>query len=193
MLSSRAKIIFVILLLIANWLVRTNITSADVFAERRVVNNILVATTLSFSELHTARNSRISTLFSVSGIQPGGFEVKAIRIRNDGKMNLKYTARVQKIGGDTTFCNTLILESTRNKQPIYNGPLLSFDGTSPLKNNEKDDWVFFVDLEQNSASLQNKMCEFNFIFSSYKNDPQEQRMGFFAEGAVANTIESGNW
>ena len=71
MLSSRAKIIFVILLLIANWLVRTNITSADVFAERRVVNNILVATTLSFSELHTARNSRISTLFSVSGIQPG--------------------------------------------------------------------------------------------------------------------------
>lgn len=193
MLSSRARIIFVILLLIANWLVRTNITSADVFAERMVRNNTLEATTLSFTELHTARNSRISTLFSVADLQPSGFEVRAVRIKNDGKMNIKYTVAADKTGGDTTFCNALVLEATRNRQVVYNGPLLSFNGTSTLNSTSKDDWIFFVGLDTNTSALKNKGCDFNFVFNSYKDTPQEQRAGFYAAGVVANSVESGNW
>ena len=90
MLTGKTKIIFIFLLFLANFLLRTKTTSADIFAERLVRNNVLSASTLSFSERHTANNNEISNLFNTSGMQPLGFEVKAVRIKKEGKLYFRY-------------------------------------------------------------------------------------------------------
>ena len=86
MLSLRIQSVFFIMLFLALFLLNTGHTDADLFAERIVNNNHFSATTLSFSQRHTANNSYIDQLFRTINIQPEGFDLGAVRIKKDGKL-----------------------------------------------------------------------------------------------------------
>ena len=96
---------------LANFLLRTKTTSADIFAERLVRNNVLSASTLSFSERHTANNNEISNLFNTSGMQPFGFDVKAVRLKKEGKLDFRYHLKAVKSGSDDAACQKSLFKS----------------------------------------------------------------------------------
>ena len=87
MLSFKSKIICAISIFLTYFLMITETTSADIFAERVIRQNRLQATTLSFSDRNTANNIQIYNLFSLMGLLPGGFDIKAVRIKKDGRMS----------------------------------------------------------------------------------------------------------
>lgn len=193
MLTGKTKIIFIFLLFLANFLLRTKTTSADIFAERLIRNNVLSASTLSFSERHTANNNEISSLFNTNGIQPSGFDVKAVRIKKEGKMDFKYHIKTVKSGGDEAACQTLSLQVLLRGQEKYRGPLLLLSFDSILKDLERDDLVLFISMEENSTSNMNKLCEFNFIIKTYRNSHDENPVGFYAVKYLTNTVSIGAW
>lgn len=193
MLTGKTKIIFIFLLFLANFLLRTKTTSADIFAERLIRNNVLSASTLSFSERHTANNNEISSLFNTNGIQPSGFDVKAVRLKKEGKLDFKYHLKTVKTGGDEAACQSLSLQVLLKGQEKYRGPLMLLSFDSSLKDIERDDLVFFISLEEGHTSIINKLCDFDFVINTYRNSPDESPIGFYAKKHLTNSISLGAW
>jgi hypothetical protein len=192
MLSSRTYTILVIILLVGYFLIHTQQTDADLVAERVVADNRFTATTLSFSNRHTANNTTLETFFNTNGFLPGGFDVKGVRIKKEGKLNFKYKVRVVKIGGSDALCGAFELTVMQEWQKKYEGPLLNFSQDSIIDSEVPEDWVFFLSLNEKSPDLKNKSCQFELVFKTYRTDP-ESRMGFFAERKLTNSITSGSW
>jgi len=193
MLSKRTKIILTIIFLVSLFLIYTEKTDADLVAERTVKNNKFTATTLSFSQRHTANNSNISMLFKTVGIQPAGFDIGAVRIKKDGKMNFKYHLKVVKVGGDDVFCRSLNIQVMQKGTFKFQGKLVDLALNSVVDDNNHQDWIFFIGLDDNNTSLQNKICEFNFDFKTWRNTPDENIGGFYAQRVLNNNMLSGNW
>lgn len=192
MISTRTKTILIIILCFGILLRFTDHTDADIFAQRIVRSNRFSATTLSFSERNTANNTYISQLFITNGLQPQGFDLEAVRIKKDGKLNFKYRVKVIKVNGDDNFCSNLNLEVMREGIFKYKGKLMDFILDDNINNEIPQDWIFFVGLENNDAVLQNNICEFNFYFRTWRVNPDEKG-GFFSERLLSNSIIAGNW
>lgn len=194
MLSLKTKIIFVIIILIAFFLEHTETTSADIFAERVISKNRYQVTTLSFSDRQTSNNTQIFNLFNVSGFLPGGFDVRAVRVKKDGKLNFKYHIKAIKKAGDDTFCQALNIEVLpKSGVTKYKGPLLALSLDAEISNTIQDDWILFISLDNNNNNLMNKSCEFDLLFNTFHNQPDENPVGFHAERTLTNTVLSGNW
>ena len=181
-----------IVLFTSLFLIYTDRTDADLVAERTVKSNHLTATTLSFSQRHTANNSYISMLFKTIGIQPGGFDLGAVRIKKDGKLNFQYRLKVVKLGGDDGLCQALNVQVMQKSSFKFQGRLLDLVIDSNVDNNNPQDWIFFISLDNNDGNLRSKNCEFNFNFKTWRNEPDE-RKGFYAERVLTNNISSGTW
>lgn len=63
---------------------------------------------------------------------------------------------------------------------------------SNFKNTDSTDFIYFISLDEKDQKLKNKICEFNFIFKTYRDNPNEQG-GIFAQRLISNVISSGNW
>jgi len=192
MVSARTKIALSILLFIAFILLHTDHTDADLVAERIVRANRMTATTLSFSTQQSANFSRLNLLFNTAGFQPGGFDLRAVRIKKDGKMNFKYRIKTVKKSGDDGFCNAINLQVLQNWQVKYQGKLTNFKLDSTIPSNGIENWIFYLSLDDNQAALKNKTCEFDFDFKTYRQLPEE-KTGFWAQRLINNNITSGNW
>lgn len=193
MFNLQAKIVCFVLIILGNWLLRVDTTSADIFAERIAHDNTLKATTLSFSLRQTVNNRPLTNFFSMDGLVTDGFDVKAFRVKKDGKMDFKYQVKFKKTEGDDALCNKLTLQVIQNGQEKYKGELYKFVINSSLSGQGKDDWVMFVGLEDNDAQLQNKVCNFDFALNSFYQDPDEKPVGLYAKRTLSNTLTSGNW
>jgi hypothetical protein len=193
MLNVQTKISLFVLIIFANWLIRAETTSADIFAERSAKGNQLKATTLSFSLRNTVNNRQLSSLFVTDGLQVEGFDVKGFRIKKDGKMSFKYSLKPKKMDGDDALCEKLTFQALLNGQEKYKGKLFEFAYDSLLTDQGKDNWVVFVGLEEDSSALQNKICNFEFTIHSFRNVPDEKQLGFYAKKSLTNTLTSGNW
>jgi hypothetical protein len=180
------------MLVLALFLLNTSRTDADLFAERIVRSNHFSATTLSFSQRHTANNSYINQLFRTINIQPEGFDLGAVRIKKDGKLNFKYRLKTIKTNGDNSFCQALTLDVMQKGIYKYQGKLMDFIFDSNINDSQPQDWIFFIGLTDDNISLKNKTCEFNFYFKTWRNDP-ESKKGFYAERSLYNIISSGSW
>ena len=193
MFNLQAKIVCFVLIILGNWLLRVDTTSADIFAERTAQDNMLKVTTLSFSLRQTVNNRPLANFFSIDGLVSDGFDVRAFRVKKDGKMDFKYQIKFKKTEGDDALCNKLTLQVLQNGQEKYKGELYKFVINSSLTGQGKDDWVMFVGLEDNDAQLQNKVCNFDFAFNSFYQDPDEKLVGLYAKRTLSNTLTSGNW
>jgi len=192
MLSGRSKFIFSILLIFGLFLPGTNYTSADIFAERTVRNNTFTATTLAFSQRHSANNSRLNILFNTQGFQPNGFDLHGLRIKKEGKMDFHYRLRTVVKNGDTNFCNSLSLQIVQNWQIKYQGRLVDLNLDTTIPSSGTEDWIIYLSLEKDDSTLKNKTCEFDFIIKAYRTDP-DAKTGFWAEKILNNNVSSGNW
>lgn len=192
MLNARIKIILVFSLLLSIFLTNTQYTDADIFAERIVRKNSLSMTTVDFSARHSASNNSITYLFRTIGLQPGGFDLGAIRIKKEGKLNFKYHIKTVKTNGDERLCNALDVQVLQKNLTLkYQGKLMNLSINSSI-DDKLGDWIFFISLEDKDEILTNKICEFNLSFKTWRNQPNETE-GIYAERTLSNVISSGNW
>lgn len=192
MVSQKIKLSLFITIFFGYFLIKTNLTSADLYAQRVVKKNSLTATTLSFSTRHTANNRYLNFLFNTNDFQPQGFDLEAIRIKKDGKLSFKYRLKYQKKAGDDDLCSNLNLTVLQNWQQKYQGRLSSFSLDSVLPASGREEWIFYISLDDDNNLLKNKVCQFDFYFKTYRDDPGSKK-GFYAERSLPNYISSGNW
>jgi len=193
MLNIRIKIILVFLILLSLFLINTHYTDADIFAERMVQKNRFSMTTVDFSARHSANNSSISYLFRTIGLQPGGFDLGAVKIKKEGALSFKYHIKIVKTNGDDKFCNALHVQVLkRDLTSKYQGKLMNLGIDSSLNNSTPEDWIFFIGLDDNDGMLKNKICEFTIVFKTWRTQPDEEN-GIYAERKLSNVISSGNW
>lgn len=183
------KGIFLLLLVLT---ITTGTTSADLYDTQIVQGNKFSATTLAFSNRDTANNSPTSTLFNITGIIPGGFKIDGVRIYKDGKMSFKYRIKTVKTAGDDIFCQSLNITVLKNWQTKYTGKLGDFVLDSDMAENDIDDWIFYINLPHNGTDVVNKTCDFNFVFRTWKNEPEESK-GFFDQEFLTNHVTSSSW
>lgn len=193
MLNVKVKIIFGFLFLVYILLVNTQYTDADLFAERMVQHNRFSITTLDFSARHSANSGSVSYIFRTIGLQPGGFDLGAVRIKKEGQLDFKYRLKVTKTSGDDSFCSALNVQVLqKNLTSKYQGKLMNLSIDSNITDNVLEDWIFFISLDDKNGALQNKICEFNLDFKTWHNQPDE-KSGIYAQRILNNVISSGNW
>lgn len=193
MLRKKINRISWFLILLYIFLVQSNYTDADIFAERVVEKNKLSVITLDFSTRITFNDNTTNNLFNSFGFLPGGFDIGAIKIMNETKNSFKYYLKAIKISGDDDFCNKLELKIlNQSLKQIYSGSLLSLNINSSINDFSNDKWIFMINFDDNSEIFKNKRCEFNFKFRTYREDMNETG-GIYAEREINNIISSGNW
>ena len=174
-------------------LLKTGRTSADLTAQRTVHNSHFKATTVNLSNQNTANLTSISTLFSTTGFVPGGFDIKSIKIASTGEQNFKYAIKVESLDQTSILCQKFSLQVMKNWTEIYNGPLLSFQGTSTIPDSGNEDWILVLKLTENDNVIKNTNCAFNFIARTWKSDPNEDLRGLWSKKLLANFVTTGSW
>lgn len=175
------------------FLVKTDYTDADIFAERIVSQNKFSAIALDFSTRTSFNGSLIASLFSSLGFRPGGFDLGAVRIQNESNRRLKYRLRTIKTNGDDVFCDYLNVKVyNKNFFKIYSGSLTGLSITSHVNEDALKDYIFFLSLDDNDQTLKNKICEFDFDIKTYWDNPDEQG-GIFAQRRISNIVSSSSW
>ncbi len=182
-----------LLLLLYIFLIKSAYTDADIFAERVVRQNKFSAITLDFSTRITFNDNKIVNLFHSLGFMPGGFDLAAIRIKNDSSNNFNYYLKVIKISGDDLFCDSLELEVFNNfRSSIYQGPLLDLVVSSKLNDSQLENLIFIISFNDYNQELINQRCEFDFELKTYWQNMDEVG-GIYAQRKLNNLITSGNW
>ncbi|MDO8610445.1 MAG: hypothetical protein Q7R95_07900 [bacterium] len=192
MLNGKIKAIIIVSLIIYLFLINTLYTDADLFAERNVQHNRFSFTTLNFSLRQTGNGGVLGSLFRTVGFQAGGFDVGAVRVKKEGKLDFKYHIKIVRTNGDDALCNALNIQVLqRNMSQKYQGKLMSMAFDSNIGNNVED-WIFFISLDEDDTKLQNKICEFDIDFKTWRNSSDEKG-GIFAERKLNNVISTGTW
>lgn len=193
MLKPGIKRLAVFVMLLYIFLIKSSYTSADIFADRIVRNNKFSATSVDFSTRSSFNNSFIMSLFHSLGIQPGGFDLGAIKVKADTDTKFKYRMKIVRTNGDDYLCSRLQAQVlNRNLVGITSDSLSNLSFLSSFNGPSPKDLIFFISLDDDNAALKNKICEFNIDLKTYRNDPDEQG-GIFAERKISNVISSGDW
>lgn len=193
MIEKRVKFIAWFVIFVAICINSAGLTDADLSDEAVVRANKISASTLSISVQNTVNNSHISSFFNSFGFQPGGFDVKALRIKNSGKIKPEYYLKVENTTGDISLCQTFDLQLVENLVKKYDGKLveLNFDSQNPLDNQPKD-LVLFLLFAGSSDSLKNKSCSFRLAVQTKQTIGLNQK-GFFDRRYLDNVATTGSW
>lgn len=179
-------------LLLYIFLINSQFTDADIFAERIVEQNILKAITLDFSTRETYNNNINTKLFNSFGFLPNGFDVASVLIKNESSSHFKYHLKTIKLSGHDELCNNLELNIfNSNFKNLYSGKLLNLNLNSEINEYSQESYIFLISLNDNN-NLQSKICEFDFNFRTYRQNTNETG-GIFAQRKLNNVITSGNW
>ena len=175
-------IVFLSFLLVLNFSAASH-AFANFQDEEKTEENLLKAGTLTFS-------LSANDYFSLP-LAPGVSATRSASIVSDGTLPFKYDIQTIKTGGDDNFCNALNLEAKLNGVVKYTGSLLNFI-LSPAVDFSSDDWEFIIKFDDNNSALQNKTCDFNFIFKAWQTD-SDGNWGFKDEETLQNSVTSGIW
>jgi len=194
MLNTRTQVMLGIIMLMGLWFLKTDLTSADLVAERKISGNKFSITTLSFVNIHTANFQQLINFFTTEGIVPGGFDARTVRIEKDGELDVKYSLQVVKRGGDDILCNSLDLSIIRRDlTEIYNGTLMNLSVQDTLSDGDLEEWVIFLSLNTGDEELKLKDCSFDLYMRTYRNEPGEKITGIHATRTLKSDITSGSW
>lgn len=161
-------------------------TDADFIVKKYLRNNLFRATTLDFSNRQTANEFPTSTLFNITGMIVGGFEVNSIRVKNEGEMKFSYRIR-SEITQSSHLCEHLHLQiMKRNLFTLYSGEMIAMNIQSKV-DEWNDDLIIIVSLNHDVGK--NKRCDFNLIFETIDLEGKTQR-GFWDEELVQNFIST---
>ncbi len=169
-------------------------TNAVYYDQESSLANKFSAESLDFSLRDTSNVILSSPFFNLSGFKPGDSQAKTLRIKRDGSLDFKYNGQFVKTGGDDSFCQALQLEAKLGGVSKYDGNLDSFNLSPELTidSSGQDDWEFILSLDSNDPALQNKTCQFNFVFKGWQLD-SDGTWGFTDEEVLSNNVASGDW
>ncbi len=188
----RFRTALILLLLCGLWFRISEFTDADITDEVTILNNRISMTTLSLSSRQTAHGGKLVNLLHTSGLVPSGFDVGAIRVTaEDTSSPMAYRVYARAVGdGDDTLCQSLHLDLYKQNEVVYRGDLMDLSTESSLTVNGRDDWIIIVSLLSSDAGLKNNTCNFDFVFSTKK---EEQQGGLYAQSKVGNIVTTGTW
>ena len=135
--------------------------------------------------------------WTISNMLPGdsvGRDIKVIK--KDGSLPFKYNAQTVKISGDDNFCNALKLEAKLEGVTKYSDGLMGLNIVPPvvIGSDNQDDWLFTITLPSDTPStLQNKSCQFKFVFDGWQTNFENSSQGFSDTEEILNTITTGRW
>lgn len=193
MLKKVVKRICLISVFLYVFLINSQSTDADIFAERIVENNHFSAISLDFKTKSSFNDYNIDNMFYVSGALPHGFDVEALKIENYSDRDFNYNIKTVKRDGDDFLCNNLHLEIlSKNFKSQYKGPLIELSLNSEIFKESLENYIFFIGLDEDNVDLKNKTCNFDFYLKSYRQKPDEIG-GIFADRKINNIISTTSW
>lgn len=149
------------------------------FADNESSNtNIFSAGTLDFN-LSSADN------FSPK-ITPTQNTLRTININNNGSLDFDYSIKSNSVSGD--LCSSLNLSATLGAYN-YAGPISGLNYSAGQFGTVGGNWQFEINLTSSDLSLQNKTCNFDFVFDG----SQIGGAGFSDSETISNTVTSGYW
>lgn len=193
MLNIRFKFFLIFAILLGIFLLNTQYTTADIFAERNIRNNSFKAASLNFFSRNPVNNSSVEYIFKTVGVVPEGYDLGGVKLKRDGNVSFKYYLRAVRTNGDENFCNNLTLQVLkRNLTSAYQGKLMDLGVEASINDDNVSDWIFLLSLNNNSDNLKNKICEFNLEFKTFRNNHAENS-GIHAKRILTNVVSSGTW
>lgn len=194
MLPKHIQAMLILTVVSGFWMLGTRNTSADLVAERKISGNSFAVTTLSFLNINTANFSQLVQFFNTTGIVPGGFDARTVRIEKDGKMDVQYSLQAQKKGGDDSFCNALDLKiARRDLSTLYDGPLFELSRQDTLSDDDLEEWIVMLEFDHRDENLKGKQCDFDLYMRTYRDDPNESLNGLYATRTLTSSVTSGTW
>jgi len=167
-------------------------TDADFLDTEDLLNNTFQALTLDFSNLNTANLTQKSLLFNISGLQPSGFGLESVRIKQEAELDFTYQAKVEQTLGNPALCQALQLRVMRDWQVLYEGSLMGFSYSSSVGSDDAwQDLVFVLSLPtQTPSDLANQNCGFNIYLTTFSGD---EGSPFTDQEVLTNQVQTGSW
>ena len=164
----------------------TKVTAADMSTTKTVAQNEWSVTTLAISSRDTASDQSTNVLFNISGLKPSGYQVRSVRVQNDGAMNTNYILSAEVTGGDKALCDNLEIKILKDWQVKYDGNLINLGISGQVVSLLNEDWVMVVGLNNKDKNLIDKTCIFNLWFKTNTNGLSDKKK-------VESTVSSGTW
>jgi hypothetical protein len=193
MLNKTSTFFLIVILFLGIFLLKVKRTSADLTAQRTVYSNRLRATTLALDKTHTASFTSITNLFNTTGYQPGGFDIKAVKLKKAGELDFKYQFKTVITDKDSPLCYKLTLKVLKNWHEVYNGLLANFSTEAVIASLDNDDWIFVLSFLEDEKDLKNSSCRFDFVARTWRKKPDEQLVGFWSKKQLSNLVATGTW
>ena len=157
-------------------------------------NNIYTAGTLDFS-LFSPHDNFVPKI-KVENMKPGDEVSRMIQVLQEGNLPFKYTIRTEKISGDDNFCDALELKVKPEGEIKYldvgGNSLMNFYLPEMEMINPPgiDTWQFKISLPRDASNdLQNKTCEFKFVFEGWQDNVENyEENGFDDVEEIENSF-----
>ncbi len=124
--------------------------------------NNLVAGTLDFTA-----NSDGELSFN---FKPGEVLKKKVLVANNGTLNFQYNVVLENNSGSGDLCGQLITSVDLDGLQVYSGNLIDFTSGDIIFTPTEDRWAFSVSLPTGTENLENKTCQFKFIFNGWQDN-----------------------
>ncbi|MCR4330124.1 MAG: hypothetical protein NUV65_06300 [Candidatus Roizmanbacteria bacterium] len=181
------KVALVLILVMGIFLMRTQRTSADIFDEETISGNKFAATTLEISTRNSATFDKETSFFQLSGMKNGGFAVRGLRIKKDGKMNFHYHLSSHTNSESGNLCHVLTVSLyDKTFHQIYSGGLTSFQMDRDIDSSGLDEWIVLLALNTDLTGSSH-LCNFDIVIKTYRVSADEKG-GFYDKKILQNTI-----
>lgn len=162
-------------------------TDADLNDRGIISDNLFSAGTLDISEFNPLDDSKVDNLFNSKGVVSNGYEVKALRLKNLGDMDVLYSIVVNEVLGDQEICDLLQVRVFNNWDQVYLGSLSELSFQSEIENNLSSELLFVVGIDRSLGDLKDATCKFNFEITSWPSS-NLSRAGFIDKEIIQNAF-----
>ena len=185
--NAHTKVALILILLLGIFLMRTQKTSADIFDEETVRGNTFTATTLEVSTRNSATFDKEYSFLQLSGMKKGGFTVRGLRIKKDGKMNFHYRMSTHVNSESGNLCHILTVSLyDRAFHQIFSGALTNLSMDRDIDSSGVDEWIVLLALNSDSTGNSHQ-CNFDIVIKTWRTSADEKG-GFYDKKILQNTI-----
>ena len=133
-------------------------------------------------------------VFDEDDFEPDDTKAESLKVKNDGGIDLRYKGLFAKTSGDTALCDALDVEAQLDGGVVYTGPLSGFivNPAGTLVPGASHTWDFEISLPDAAATLENKTCEFDWVFMGWQTT-SDGSWGFTDTEEASNQISTGSW
>jgi len=134
-------------------------------------------------------------LFQVDNLKPGDWMPREITIKNDGKQDFRYIAKIGESKSVKGLFEELDLMIKQDTTLLYEGKLKDFKGIAPRKlaNNTEEILFFQVSMPYELGNeFQGSSAEVEIIFLAEGGEQTEQETGDSTTGGSNNPVDGSN-